>query len=167
MATEVSWGHYRTDKMYHITYWVSEWPKLGVRPSFLSPLLLTSNGVTRTVSVVAEPIPTAQAVRRVEHQQTARLSDDDLRTSAGYRTGARRRREAEALDRRENELADGHAENRYSGYVTVSGSNLDEVEVAAATIEQVAYQCPVELRRLWGEQDNAFYCTMPMTLGLA
>lgn len=166
LATEVSWGHYRTDKMYHITYWISEWPKLGVRPSFLAPLLLTSNGVTRTVSVVAEPIPTAQAVRKVEHEQTARLSDDEIRTGAGYRTGARRRREAEALDRRENELADGHAENRYSGYVTVSGSDLNEVEVAAATIEQVAYQCPVELRRLWGEQDSAFYCTMPMTKGL-
>lgn len=166
LATEVSWGHYRTDKMFHITYWISEWPKLGVRPSFLSPLLLASNGVTRTVSVVAEPIPTAQAVRRVEHAQTARLSDDEIRNSAGYRTGARRRREAEALDRRENELADGHAENRYSGYVTVSGADLNEVEVAAATIEQVAYQCPVELRRLWGEQDTAFYCTMPMTLGL-
>lgn len=166
LATEVAWGHYRTDKMYHITYWISEWPKLGVRPSFLAPLLLTSNGVTRTVSVVAEPIPTARAVRKVEHEQTARLSDDEIRTGAGYRTGARRRREAEALDRRENELADGHAENRYSGYVTVSGSDLNEVEVAAATIEQVAYQCPVELRRLWGEQDTAFYCTMPMAKGL-
>ena len=166
LATDVSWGHYRTDKMYHITYWISEWPKLGVRPSFLAPLLLTSNGVTRTVSVVAEPIPTAQAVRKVEHEQTARLSDDEIRTGAGYRTGARRRREAEALDRRENELADGHAENRYSGYVTVSGSDLNEVEVAASTIEQVAYQCPVELRRLWGEQDTAFYCTMPMGKGL-
>ncbi len=167
LATDVAWGHYRTDGMYHITYWISEWPKLGVRPSFLAPLLLTSNGVTRTISVVAEPIPTAQAVRRVEHEQTARLSDDEIRNSAGYRTGARRRREAEALDRRENELADGHAENRYSGYVTVSGSNLDEVEVAAAAIEQVAYQCPVELRRLWGEQDTAFYCTMPMAKGLS
>ena len=153
--------------MYHITYWVAEWPKLGVRPSFLSPLLLMSNGVTRTVSVVAEPIPTAQAVRKVEHAQTARLSDDDLRSNAGYRLGARRRREGEALDRRENELADGHAENRYSGYVTVSGPNLNEVEVAAATIEQMAYQCPVELRRLWGEQDTAFYCTMPMAKGLS
>lgn len=166
LATEVSWGHYRTDNMYHITYWISEWPKLGVRPSFLAPLLLTSNGVTRTISVVSEPIPTALAVRKVEHQQTARLSDEEIRTGAGYRTGARRRREAEALDRRENELADGHAENRYSGYVTVSGTDLDEVEVAAATIEQVAYQCPVELRRLWGEQDQAFYCTMPMARGL-
>ncbi len=167
MATEVSWGHYRTDRMFHITYWVSEWPKLGVRPSFLSPLLLTSNGVTRTVSVVSEPIPTSRAVRKVEHEQTARLSDEEIRAGAGYRTGARRRREFEALDRRENELADGHAENRYSGYVTVSGPNLDDVEVAAATIEQVAYQCPVELRRLWGEQDSAFYCTMPMAMGLS
>lgn len=166
LATEVSWGHYRTDKMFHITYWVSEWPKLGVRPSFLSPLLLTSNGITRTVSVVAEPIPTSKAVRKVEHEQTARASDDEIRAGAGYRLGARRRKEAEALDRRENELADGHAENRYSGYVTVSGPNLDEVEVAAAAIEQVAYQCPVELRRLWGEQDSSFYCTMPMAKGL-
>ena len=166
LATEVSWGHYRTDKMYHITYWIAEWPKLGVRPSFLAPLLLMSSGATRTVSVVSEPISTARAVRQVEHAQTARLSDDELRSRAGYRLGARRKREGEALDRRENELADGHAQNRYSGYVTVSGSNLEEVEQAAATIEQLAYQCPVELRRLWGEQDTAFYCTMPLAKGL-
>ncbi len=166
MATEASWGHYRTDKMYHVTYWIAEWPKLGVRPSFLAPLLLMNSGATRTVSVVSEPIPTSRAVRQVEHAQTARLSDDELRSRAGYRLGARRRREGEALDRRENELADGHAEARYSGYVTVSGSNLDEVEQAAAQIEQMAYQCPVELRRLWGEQDTAFYCTMPLAKGL-
>lgn len=166
LATEASWGHYRTDKMYHITYWIAEWPKLGVRPSFLAPLLLMNSGATRTVSVVSEPINTARAQRQVEHAQTARLSDDELRSRAGYRLGARRRREGEALDRRENELADGHAEARYSGYVTVSGSNLDEVEQAAAQIEQMAYQCPVELRRLWGEQDTAFYCTMPLAKGL-
>ncbi len=166
MATEASWGHYRTDKMFHVTYWIAEWPKLGVRPSFLAPLLLMNSGATRTVSVVSEPIPTSRAVRQVEHAQTARLSDDELRSRAGYRLGARRRREGEALDRRENELADGHAEARYSGYVTVSGSNLEEVEQAAAQIEQMAYQCPVELRRLWGEQDSAFYCTMPLAKGL-
>ena len=166
LATEASWGHYRTDKMFHITYWIAEWPKLGVRPSFLAPLLLMNSGATRTVSVVSEPINTARAQRQVEHAQTARLSDDELRSRAGYRLGARRRREGEALDRRENELADGHAEARYSGYVTVSGSNLDEVEQAAAQIEQMAYQCPVELRRLWGEQDTAFYCTMPLAKGL-
>lgn len=166
LATEASWGHYRTDKMYHVTYWIAEWPKLGVRPSFLAPLLLMNSGATRTVSVVSEPIPTSRAQRQVEHAQTARLSDDELRSRAGYRLGARRRREGEALDRRENELADGHAEARYSGYVTVSGSNLEEVEQAAAQIEQMAYQCPVELRRLWGEQDTAFYCTMPLAKGL-
>jgi len=166
LATEASWGHYRTDKMYHVTYWIAEWPKLGVRPSFLAPLLLMNSGATRTVSVVSEPVPTARAQRQVEHAQTARLSDDELRSRAGYRLGSRRRREGEALDRRENELADGHAEARYSGYVTVSGSNLDEVEQAAAQIEQMAYQCPVELRRLWGEQDTAFYCTMPLAKGL-
>ena len=167
LATEVSWGHYRTDNTFHITYWVAEWPKLGVKPSFLAPLLLSTNGVGRTISVVAEPVPTAEAIRNVEHEQTARLSDDEIRTGAGYRTGARRRREAEALDRRENELADGHAEFRYSGYITVSGSDLDQLEAAAAALEQAAYQCPVELRRLWGEQESGFYTTMPLTLGLS
>ena len=166
IATETFWGHYRTDEICHITYWVQEWPRLGVAPSFLSPLLLGMNGVTRTVALVAEPIPTARAVKEIEHAQTARMADDDMRERAGYRTSARRRREGEALDRREAELADGHAECRYSGYVTISGTNLTDVEQAAAAIEQIAYQCPIELRRLWGEQDTAFYATLPFTLGL-
>ena len=33
----------------------------------------------------------------------------------------------------------------------ISGPNLADVEHAAAAIEQIAYQCPIELRRLWGE----------------
>lgn len=166
MACETAWGHYRTDEVMHITYWVQEWPRLGVSPSFLSPLLLGMNGVTRTVALVAEPIPTSRAVKEIEHAQTARMADDDMRQRAGYRTSARRHREAEALDRREAELADGHAECRYSGYVTISGTSLAEVEEHAAAIEQIAYQCPIELRRLWGEQDTAFYATLPFTLGL-
>jgi len=166
LATDVSWGTYRTDGTHHITFWVADWPRVGVQPSFLAPLLLASTGVARTVSLVSEPVPMVEAIRRVEHEQTARISDDAIRQGAGYRSGARRQREAEALDRRENELADGHAEFRFSGYVTVSGRDLDEVEAAAANLEQVAYQCPIELRRLWGEQESAFYTSLPLARGL-
>ena len=166
-ATEACWAAYRTDDTHHVTYWVAQWPRLGAGPDFLSPLLLGSGDITRTVSVVAEPIPTVKALREVEHAQTSRLADEDLRQRAGYRASATRRRETEALERREHELADGHAECRYTGYVTVTAPTRSAVEEAASAIEQLAYQCPLELKRLWGEQDTAFTTTLPLTLGLS
>ena len=166
VGTEVAWGHYRTDGACHVTYWVSQWPRLGVGPTFLAPLLVGSVGICRTIALVAEPIPSDKAVREIEHAQVARLADEEMRQRAGYRSSARRRRESEALDRREYELADGHAECRYSAYVTVSGTSLGEVERLGAQMEQDAYRCSVELHRLWGEQDVAFYTTGPFALGL-
>jgi hypothetical protein len=68
--------------------------------------------------------------------------------------------------RRESELADGHAEFRFSGYVTVGGATEAELDVACAEIEQAARQANLELRRLFGQQAEAFTWTLPLGRGL-
>jgi len=69
--------------------------------------------------------------------------------------------------RREEELADGHAAVRYSGYVTVTAPNLDQLEDGCETTEQAAGQARLELRRLYGDQERAFLCTLPLGRGLS
>jgi hypothetical protein len=72
----------------------------------------------------------------------------------------------ETAARREQELADGHADYRLAGYVTVTAGSPDELEAACGEIEQAAQQSFLELRRLHGRQDVAFTWTLPLGRGL-
>jgi hypothetical protein len=165
MSTEVKWDHYRTEDVFHTTYWISEWPRVEVGPDFLSPLMIRTQRI-RTVSLVMQPIDPGKAQREVESAHTAYLSDNELRNRAGYVTSERRRRELEGVLRREQELADGFSEYRFAGYVTVTASTLEEMDEACNEIEQIATQSRLELRKLYGEQDAAFACTLPLCRGL-
>ena len=70
------------------------------------------------------------------------------------------------MNRREAELADGHASFRFSGYVGVTAASRDQLEVACEWTEQAAGQCRLELRRLFGDQEEAFSFTLPLGRGL-
>ena len=111
--------------------------------------------------------PPQHAARRVEQARTADIADAELRRRAGFLATARRRREEEVLARREVELADGHGQYRFSGYVTVTAGDAEELEEACGRVEQAAAQAGLELRRCYGDQARAFACTWPLGRGLA
>lgn len=165
MATDATWGRLRADGTWHATYWVAEWPRLDVGADFLSPLLLLSD-VRRSTSVVMEPVPPTQAARQVEQARTADVADAELRRRGGFLATARRRREEEVLARREVELADGHAQYRFAGYVTVTCDGPDSLDEACGRVEQAAGQAGLELRRCYGDQRRAFASTLPLGRGL-
>ncbi len=165
MATDDGWSACRIDGQWHATYWISEWPRIDVGADFLSPLLLGATS-DRVVAVVMAPVGPAQAAREVEAARTADLADERLRERAGFLSTARRQREAEGVIRRESELADGHADYRFSGYVTVSAADPPALGMACAETEQTARQSGLELRRLYGQQLDAFTWTMPLARGL-
>jgi hypothetical protein len=164
VAWRDGWAEARVDGRWCATYWVAEWPRREVGPDFLVPLLLAP--VARTVSLTMAPVAARAAVREVESARTAELADEELRRRAGFLLTARHRRRAEGVAQREAELADGHGELRFSGYVTVSGATPEELETAAASVEASAQQCGLELRRLFGQQVEAFAWTLPLGRGL-
>jgi hypothetical protein len=166
VATTASWSSYRTDGVWHATYWIAEWPRADVGPDFLAPLLLQSSG-RRTVAVTMAPTDPLDAARSVEAAKTADVADGELRRRAGFLTSARRQRESEHLLRREAELAEGHADYRFAGFVTVTESDPDELHRSCAEVEQLAHRAHLELRRLYGRQDTAFTWTLPLGRGLA
>jgi hypothetical protein len=165
MGVAAEWGCLRADGTWHTTYWIAEWPRTDVSPDFLGPLLLSSE-VRRTVSVVMEPLGPIKASRKVEQARTADIADAELRRRGGFLATARRRREEEVLVHREVELADGHAQYRFSGYVTVSAPDRDALDEACGRVEQAAGQAGLELRRCYGDQANTFMCTLPLGRGL-
>lgn len=166
LATREAWDHYRSDSGIHATFHVAEWPHQRVAAAFLHPLLLMARS-QHSIAVVMEPIPPSRAARAAESAHAGRIADEELRARAGYMETARRRREYEELVRREEELAHGHAECRFAAYVTVTGRTDDDVEFAAGEIEQRGYDARIELRRLYGQQQEAFTYTLPLGRGLA
>ncbi|MHB8671679.1 MAG: SCO6880 family protein, partial [Acidimicrobiales bacterium] len=166
IATHTTWSWFRCGEVHHVTYWISEWPRIDVGPDFLAPLLLGTQGA-RTVAVTMEPVDARRAARATESARVADVADEELRRRAGFLTSTRRRREAESVLRRESELADGHAEYRFSAYVTVSASTRRDLEAACSEVEQAAGQSQLELRRLHGRQGEAFTYTLPLARGLS
>jgi len=157
MATDVEWDRVRTDANWHATYWIAEWPRVDVGPDFLAPLLL--GPLRRSVGVVMEPMSPSRAIRAVEQARTADIADSELRRRGGFLSTARRAREGE--------LADGHGSYRFSGYVTVTAPNATQLQEWCETTEHAAGQARLELRRLFGDQERALLCTLPLCRGLS
>lgn len=166
VAVEAGWEHYRADGTWHTTYRIAEWPRVDVPGGFLSSLVLRTP-VMRTIAVTMEVTDPLRALRSVETARTADQADEALRARHGFRLTSRRRRMVESTARREEELAEGHAEVRFAGFVTVSGRSLDELERSCAVVEHAAHQSRLDLRRLYAQQDAGFTYTLPLARGLA
>jgi hypothetical protein len=165
LATDAGWSEYRTDSAVHATYWVAQWPRIDVGATFLAPLLMQT-GVLRSVATTMEPVPPSLAIRKVEAARTTDIADEQTRERTGFMTTARKRLQQEATVRREQELADGHAEFRFAAYVTVSAPDADGLERSCAEVEHAAQQARLELVRLYGQQPQAFTFTLPLGRGL-
>ena len=165
-TTRTYWSHYRTNDVVHCTYWIAEWPRIEVGPDFMAPLLVQTRCM-RTVSVTMEPVPPLKAMRAVGFAKTADIADEELRQKLGFIGTAKRRNQADAVARREQELADGHADVRFSGYITVTADNPEALAEACGEVEHAAGQCRLEVQRCDGEQDVSFtYAALPMCRGL-
>jgi hypothetical protein len=166
MSARSTFTHYRSDSGFHAVYWVASWPRMQVQAAWLYPLLVLG-GVRRTISVTAEPIPPSQSLREVRSAKVQKVTDEAQREKLGQIESALDDEEHQAVLRRERELVQGHAEYRFSGYVTVTASNERELEDACAQMEQAAVRSVLEVRRVYGEQDQAFIAgALPLTRGI-
>jgi hypothetical protein len=162
------WGTFASDSALHATYWISEWPRIDVGAVFLQPLLMQTTAV-RTVAMVMDAVPPSRAIAEVEQARTTDIADEATRQRLGQTTTARHAQKAQATARREQELADGHAELRYAAYVTVSAPVDDQqaLDRGCAEVEHAAQQSRLRLERLYGEQDYAFTFGLPLCRGLS
>lgn len=165
VAEESAWSHYRSDSAVHRTYWVSSWPRTDVGPAFLAPLLMGASGL-RTVSVVIEPVPYSVALRRAESARTAEVAEEMQRERQGFLTTARVRRRQQATARREEELADGHAEMRMAGFLTTHERDLAELDRREPETLHAAQLAHLELQPLYGEQAAGMTFGLPICRGL-
>lgn len=155
VAVTESWGSLRSDSAHHCVLWISEWPRSLVFPGFLAPVLLTT-GVRRSFTLLYTPMRTDQAARDIRRKKTEHISDAAQRRRIGQIEDAQQ--SAEYLDvlQQEAELTAGHGLLRVTGLIALSATDPDELERAAAALEQAAIQASCETRRLWGQQAQAF-----------
>jgi hypothetical protein len=132
---------------------------------FMDPLVGRPSAV-RTVAVTFAPVAPERSTREAEAAVTRDRADRELRDRFGQADTARRRQMEEATLRREAELAAGHAEVRFAGYVTVTGRDEDELRRACAEVHDQAARARLELYRLYGQQAAAFTFTLPLCRGL-
>lgn len=164
VGVEARWRALRTDESWQATYWVAEWPRGEVGPGVLLPLLVGAHQ-RRTVSLTMAPLPPGSAVRRAERERTAGAADADLRRRHGFALTARARAEQDVRLQREAELAEGHAAYLFSGYVAVTADDEEALERDCLEAEQAAALAQLELRRLFGAQEQGWCCTLPSGRG--
>jgi hypothetical protein len=162
MGVAELWNHMRTDGGVHATYWIAEWPRSEVHPSFLQPLVLSPDAV-RTVTLVAEPLAIAASLREIRRAKAEHTADAAQRSRIGQVEDESIRAELDDLLRREQELVAGHGDLRFTGLVTVSAPTLDALDAGCAATEAAAAQALCEMRRLVGQQATAHIAsTVPL-----
>jgi hypothetical protein len=93
-------------------------------------------------------------------------ADSVLRARFGQAETARQQQAYGSTRRREAELAAGYGEVRFTGFVTVSAPELEELRSACADVMHDAARSRLELQGMYGQQADAFTFTLPMCRGL-
>ena len=166
VAVEEHWDYLRSDGGLHAVYWISEWPRSEVFPSFLSSILLAA-GVRRTTSLVAQPLTTVEAMRAIRKERVEYQTDAAQRQRIGQLTDFVTEQEWADVNQRERELVSGHGDLRFAGFLCVTAADEPGLQAARATIEQAAIQAGCETRLLVGQQAQAFTAAaLPLCRGI-
>ncbi|MDO8119696.1 hypothetical protein Q6346_00035 [Isoptericola sp. b490] len=148
------WDRWQTGTTWHATYWVAEWPRTAIDPTFLQPLTTGNTGV-RVVSLTAEPVPAREALRQIRRARAEYKADAAQRQRIGQVEDRSVQAEVEDLDRREAELVAGHGDLRFTGLVSVSAPEPEALTNACREVEADAARAMCDLVRLVGQQGAA------------
>jgi len=155
VAVEEHWDHLRHDSGYSSVLWISEWPRIEVAPSFLHALIF-EQGVRKSLSIIATPLSTAQAMRDIRREKVEYVTDAAQKAKIGQIADLSDAQEYHDVIDRERALIAGHADLKFSGFVAVTALTKDQLDAAVSQIERAATQCGCETRVLYGQQSQAF-----------
>ncbi|MGE4426922.1 MAG: SCO6880 family protein [Solirubrobacteraceae bacterium] len=166
-ARQAAWDHVLWDGSEHVTCWIARWPRQPVRSMFLAPLLMGSQS-TRAVGVVMELLGPERGLRQAETTVADDESNESLRWRGGRRTTRQTAKREQANRSREDELADGHIDIRWAGYVSIAVPTGDphERHQAVDRIKAQAARCGLRLEVMYGQQPEALTFLLPLARGL-
>lgn len=165
-AEQVGWSYYRHDSGISQTLWVHEMPRHPVPMTWLTPLFTRSVG-RRTVTVVAEPVPSQLAQLATRRDKVARAGDEVTKRKLRLVRTAREDDEARAVEQVDREQAAGHVRYRYGVLATVTADTEEQLRSDVRALRRVLGRTGCDAVVLYGEQDQAFLAgALPLARGL-
>ena len=154
VAVSEQWDRLRADGCIHAVYWITEWPREDTPAAFLQPLIFAD--ATHALSIIATPQPTAKAARDIRKAKADHHADAGQRARIGQLGDEGIDAEYDEVIARAKDLAAGHTVLDFTGLLTVSAVDDDQLDAACSEMEVAAAQAGCEIRRLVGQQAQAF-----------
>lgn len=156
MAGEEHWDHIQVDEVFHRTFEITEWPRIPTLPDFLNAV--NTLPFQHTMSLYFTPIKLKQSMSRIRRERGAIDSNRELRQKRGNHRedNAFEKREREAIDQREEELAQGFGDLEYIGLVTVTAITLEDLDAHSSELRTAIEGKGMEARPMFGQQLAAF-----------
>lgn len=155
MGVHEHWDHLRHDSGFTSVLWISEWPRIEVSPSFLHALVFET-GVRKSVSLVATPLGTAQAMRNIRREKVEYVTDAAQKARMGQLADLSDEQEYRDVLDRERALIAGHSDYRFSGFIAVTATSKQKLDAAVSAVNRAVTQSGCEARVLFGRQARAF-----------
>ncbi|WP_433458266.1 SCO6880 family protein [Micromonospora sp. CA-248212] len=165
-AAETKPHAYAHDGAHSVTYWIHDWPRNQVYATVLAPLL--GEGVhRRSFSMHIEPLGPREASRKVMGERTKRSVAVGMRQRTKQIVPEHERQALARAEAQDAELAAGHGLVRFTGYVTLTVTDADQLEDACLALEADAAAARIEIRRMWYAHDVGFVMgALPLGFGL-
>lgn len=162
-AAEASWDAYRHDGAISVTWAMTQAPRGEVQASVLWKLLAPHADIDRKrVTLLYRVLDAGVAARIVEADQR----NADFRVNSSHRPTQRAIREQRAALATAQEEARGAGLIDFGMVVTATVSGEQRLPEAEAAVENLASTARIGLRRVYGSQDSAFACALPVGLVL-
>lgn len=162
-AAQASWGGYRHDSAYSVTWAMTQAPRGNVQSGVLARLLAPHRDIARKrVTLLYRPIDAARAAAIVE----ADLRAAEFRMTSTSKPAARDSLAVRAAAATASEEAAGAGLVNFGLLVTATVSDLSKIADAHAAIDNLAATARLRLRPVYGSQDSAFAAALPLGLVL-
>jgi hypothetical protein len=155
VALSEHWDCLRHDSAWSSVLWISEWPRIDVPPDFLHPVIFAP-GVRRTLSVIARPRPSDEALRQIRKEKTEAVADQAQKARVGQLADLADAHEFQDLLDRERSVIAGHTDVEFTGLITVTAPDRDLLEAGRAAVLRAAAQAACDVRPLYGHQAQGF-----------
>jgi hypothetical protein len=150
-----AWDHVQADGAFHAVLWVAEWPRAHVAADVLWPIVFPS-GVQRTLSLFYRPFTRVQSEAAIRAKHSEIIQSSWLKDKLGRVETLADSKELDDVLSRESELLAGHGEVGLVGMITVTAASLADLDDAVSTVHAAATQASMDVRRLYGQQLQAF-----------
>jgi Putative type VII ESX secretion system translocon, EccE len=155
LSVDELWDRLHHDSGWSRVLWISEWPRIE-SPAHMLHSVVFAPGVRKTLCMTLRPKRTDEALKQILRQKGSMEADDLQKRKLGQVERLSDAQEYHDVVRREQALNAGHADVEFTGWIVVSASEEDQLDLATKQIERAAGQAGCETRVLYGRQAQAF-----------